>query len=270
MWRWRTQYEPGSVFKIVAAAGALNEGLVTESSTFDCSIDKIDYEGITRSLPHEDRSDHFDRPLSVSEIIAKSSNRGAAQLAMAMGDERFYGYARAFGFGQYTGFPVGGEIEGSLRPPSKWDSLSITRMPMGQSVGATALQMHQAMGVIASGGVLLRPQVIRQIDDDRGEIVYRFGEGRSPAGYPGEHGPHHGAHRSWGVASTLGTLPPQAEIPGYEVAGKDREPPRKLLPVTLAFLGSHGPQVFGAPPCGLICGLFPGKPPRGGHFGHRG
>ena len=165
-------YEPGSVFKIVAASAALNERLVTPASQFDCSIDKIDYLGRTRSLPGEDH--HFDQPLSVAEIISHSSNRGAAQLAMKLGDQRFYDYARAFGFGQLTGFPVGGEIVGSMASPAKWDGLTITRMPMGQSVAATPMQMHMAMGVIASGGYLLRPQVIQQITDASGEVVYRY------------------------------------------------------------------------------------------------
>jgi cell division protein FtsI/penicillin-binding protein 2 len=94
---------------------------------------------------------------------------------MLMGEERFYDYAHAFGFGQLTGFPVGGEIAGSMAPPNKWDGLTITRMPMGHSVAATPLQMHMAMNVIASGGLLLRPQIIKEIRDAHGELVYRYG-----------------------------------------------------------------------------------------------
>jgi cell division protein FtsI (penicillin-binding protein 3) len=168
------EYEPGSVFKIVAASGALNEGLVTKDTVFDCAIDRILYHGILRGLPGEDEGDHFTR-LSVAQIIGRSSNRGAAQLGMMLGEERFYGYVRAFGFGQPTGFPVAGEIGGDVKPVRRWDSLTITRMPMGQSVGVTALQIHQAMGAIASGGVLLRPQVISQIRDADGNIVASFG-----------------------------------------------------------------------------------------------
>ncbi len=209
-------YEPGSVFKIVAASGALEEGLVTPASIFDCSIEKIDYAGRVRSLPREDHT--FDHPLSVAEIISHSSNRGAAQLAMRLGDQRFYDYARAFGFGQRTGFPGGPEVNGDLKPPNKWDGLTITRMPMGQSVAVTVLQMHQAMGVIASGGELLRPQVVRQIRDAAGAVIYRF-----------ERTPVHRvvsartaqtmAQLLMGVASSEGTAP-EAAIPGFEVAGK--------------------------------------------------
>ena len=225
------EYEPGSVFKIVAVSGALNDGLVTTQSEFDCTLEKIDYNGITRSLPREDSSDHFDHPLSVTEIIAHSSNKGAAQLAMRLGDQRFYDYARAFGFGQPTGFPVGGEAPGNLKSPDKWDSMTITRMPMGQSVTATALQMQQAMGVIASGGLLLRPQVIRQIRDSNGELVYNFGriEQRRVIS---EQTALTMARLLTGVVSPQGNAP-LAAIAGFECAGKTGTA-QKLLPVTLA------------------------------------
>ena len=229
-------YEPGSVFKIVAASAALNEHLVTPASQFDCSIDKIDYLGRTRSLPGEDH--HFDQPLSVAEIISHSSNRGAAQLAMKLGDQRFYDYARAFGFGQLTGFPVGGEIVGSMASPAKWDGLTITRMPMGQSVAATPMQMHMAMSVIASGGYLLRPQVIRQITDASGELVYRY-TGVIKQRVISSETAHTMARLLTGVVSarptrygTEGTAP-EAAIPNYEVAGKTGTS-QKYLPEVMA------------------------------------
>ena len=211
-------YEPGSCFKIVAASGAINEGLVTPSTTFDCSISKIDYKGKPRSLAPEDH--HFENPraVPVRQIISYSSNRGAAQLAMLMGEDKFYGYARAFGFGQLSGFPVGGEMNGLMAPPSKWDGLTITRMPMGHAVAATPLQMHMAMGVIASGGLLLRPQLIKQIRDASGESVYRYmGVTRSRA--ITEQTARTMGRMLMGVASKEGTAP-EAAIPNYEVAGK--------------------------------------------------
>jgi cell division protein FtsI/penicillin-binding protein 2 len=222
------EYEPGSVFKIVAVAGALNDGLVTTQTEFDCTLEKIDYNGITRGLPREDSSDHFDHPLTVAEIVAHSSNKGAAQLAMRLGDRRFYDYARAFGFGQCTGFPVGGETTGNLKSPEKWDSMTITRMPMGQSVTATALQMQQAMGVIASGGVLLKPQVIREIYDSHGELVYKFGRVEERR-VISEQTAHTMARLLAAVASSEGNAP-EASIPGFEVAGKTGTA-QKLEPV---------------------------------------
>src|ERR1017187_2538650 len=224
------EYEPGSVFKIVAVSGALNEGLVTTGTKFDCTLEKIDYNGITRSLPREAAGDHFDQPLTVAEIIEKSSNKGAAQLAMTLGDSRFYNYARAFGFGQRTGFPVGGEVPGKLKSPDKWDSLTITRIPMGQSVTATALQMQQAMGVIANGGMLLKPQIIHQVHDSRGELVYTFGrvEGRRVIS---ERTALTVARLLTGVVSSEGNAT-EAAIPGFEIAGKTGTA-NKLVPFEL-------------------------------------
>jgi cell division protein FtsI/penicillin-binding protein 2 len=209
-------YEPGSVFKIVAASGALQEGLVTPSTTFDCNLDKIDYRGLTRSLPRDD--DHFDHRLSVAEIISHSSNRGAAQLGMMLGERKFYDYACAFGFGRPTGFPVGGEVGGFLLPPDKWDGLTITRMPTGYSVDVTVLQMNQAMETIASGGVLLRPQIVREIRDPTGEVVYRFRR-CDVHRVLSERTAQTMARLLTGVVSPDGTAP-DAAIPGYEVAGK--------------------------------------------------
>lgn len=213
-------YEPGSCFKIVAASGALEENLVTPSTTFDCSLTKIDYRGKPRSLPIEDHRFEDPRHVPVTQIISYSSNRGAAQLAMLMGEEKFYGFARAFGFGQRTGFPVGSEIAGLMHQPGSagWDGLTITRMPMGHSIAATPLQMHMAMGVIASGGYLLRPQVIRQIRDANGEVVYRYNtvsEHRAIS----EQTARTMAQLLMGCASPHGTAP-GAAIPNYEVAGK--------------------------------------------------
>lgn len=228
------QFDPGSVFKIVAAAGALNEGLVKPDSRFDCSITSIEYQGapnnrlLTRKLPDEDH--HFEQ-LSVSEIIAHSSNRGAAQLAMKLGDDRFYRYVQAFGFGLKTGFPGGPESSGDLKAPEQWDSLTITRMPMGHSIAATPLQMHQAMSVIASGGVLWKPKILRQIRDANGEGVYRFA-GKEGTRVISEKTASTVAYMLMGVASKDGTAP-EAAIPNYQVAGKTGTA-QKLLPVTNA------------------------------------
>jgi cell division protein FtsI/penicillin-binding protein 2 len=126
---------------------------------------------------------------------------------------------------------VGGEISGNLKAPEKWDSMTITRMPMGQSVTATALQMQQAMMVIASGGLLLKPQIIRQIRDSHGELVYTFGriEERRVIS---EQTAHTMARLLEAVVSTEGTAR-SAAIPGFECAGKTGTA-QKLMPVTEA------------------------------------
>ncbi len=170
--------EPGSTFKIVAAGAALNEGLVFPGSMFDCGSPTIDYKGKTLKLPKEDEPFGM---LSVADIVAHSSNRGAAQLAMKLGEDRFYDYARQYGFGQLTGFALGGEVRGTLAAPAKWDGLTITRMPMGHSVSATPLQIHMAMSAVANGGVLLRPQIIKVIKDANGNVIRAFDPERRDA-----------------------------------------------------------------------------------------
>jgi cell division protein FtsI/penicillin-binding protein 2 len=105
-----------------------------------------------------------------------------------------------------------------LASPKKWDGLTITRMPMGHSIAATPLQMHQAMTVIASGGVMLRPSIIRQVLDSSGEVVYRF-DRREGDRVVSERTAQTVARMLQGVASKEGTAP-EAAIKDYEVAGK--------------------------------------------------
>jgi cell division protein FtsI/penicillin-binding protein 2 len=228
-------YEPGSVFKIVAASGALQEGLAQPDDTFDCGSDRVEYKGRTLRLPADDH--HFPNPsaVPVRRIISFSSNRGAARLGMLLGEEKMYRYVRAFGFGSRLGFPVGGEVAGILRPLDKWDPIDITRVPMGHTISATVLQMHQAMSAIANGGVLLRPQIVSQVTDPAGEVVYAFGRvelGRAVS----ERTARTMAQMLTAVASKEGTAPEAAIRIGdidYEVAGKTGTT-QKLLPVPLA------------------------------------
>ncbi len=212
-------YEPGSVFKIVAASGALEEGLVTPQTAFNCGLEHIEYKGRELKLPGEDH--HFGM-LTVGEIIAHSSNRGAAQLAMQLGDERFERYARSFGFGQRLGFPVGAEEPGIFARREKWNPIDITRIPMGQSIAATAIQMHQAMSTIANGGTLLRPQIIREIRDASNNVVYRYDRTEINQ-VVSERTARTMARLLQAVASVNGTAPEAAIKLGgidYEVAGK--------------------------------------------------
>lgn len=165
-------YEPGSTFKIVAAAAALEEGLVTPETVFDCGQARVPYRGRTVRLP----SDHHPYgELTVEEIVVKSSNRGAALLGMALGDETLYGYARAFGFGERTSLRLGAESRGILHPVDEWDGLTISRLPMGHAVSATPVQVHSAMAVLAAGGVNRPLWLVRRIVDEAGETVVDFG-----------------------------------------------------------------------------------------------
>jgi cell division protein FtsI/penicillin-binding protein 2 len=196
---------------------------------FNCGLTQFTYTWHNHKT-HDDRphdiklpgEDHHFGMLSVAEIIAHSSNRGAAQLAMLLGEDRFEKYARAFGFGSKLGFPVGGEVSGLFKTNDKWYPIDITRIPMGQSIAATTLQMHQAMSTIASGGVLMRPQIIRQIRDASDNVVYQY----APAEIDRVISPRTAQRMAkllQAVASKEGTCPEAAiKINGidYEVAGK--------------------------------------------------
>lgn len=164
-------YEPGSTFKIVPAAAALNEDLVTVDQIFDCAQPTAEHRGRTLKLP----SDHHPLgELSVADIVIKSSNRGAALLGLELGEKRLYEYSRRFGFGETSGFPLDLEENGILHRVRDWDGLTITRLPMGHAVSATPMQVHFAMSAIANGGVMMKPQIVRQIFDDNGEVVVPF------------------------------------------------------------------------------------------------
>ncbi len=160
--------EPGSTFKIVPAAAALNEHKVTPDSTIFCENGAFHYGG---------RILHDHKPygeLTVRDILVKSSNVGAAKLAMSVGDEKFYEYIRRFGFGERTGVDLPGEIPGLLHSPQSWSKISITRLPMGHEIGVTPLQMITAMAVIANGGKLVVPRIVKSVTDANGTPVTTF------------------------------------------------------------------------------------------------
>ncbi|MEM1221317.1 MAG: penicillin-binding protein 2 [Verrucomicrobiota bacterium] len=163
--------EPGSTFKIVPAAAALNEGIVGLKDIFQTGHSRVKYKGRTISLPGDH---HRYEELSMHEIVVKSSNRGAAHLGMMLGEERLHGYASAFGFGERSGLDLGGEVSGTLHPVRNWDGLTITRLPMGHAISATPMQIHAGMSVIANDGVLMKPQLAKRIFDADGRDMITF------------------------------------------------------------------------------------------------
>jgi cell division protein FtsI/penicillin-binding protein 2 len=160
--------EPGSTFKIVATSAALEEKLVSPETTIFCENGHFLYAG--RIL----RDAHPMGILTVHQILSKSSNIGAAKLALQLGETRFYQYIRLYGFGERTGISLPGEIPGLVNPPYRWSKLDITRIPMGQSVAVTPLQLVSAMSVIANGGNLLKPMIVSQIVDSDGRTVANY------------------------------------------------------------------------------------------------
>ncbi len=160
--------EPGSTFKIVTAAAALNEKKVRPDSMIFCENGVWNYGG--RAL----HDHHGYGSMSVQDILIKSSNIGAAKLAIAVGEQKFYEYIRRFGFGERTGIELPGEISGVVHAPQRWSKISITRIPMGHEVGVTPLQMTVAMAAIANGGKLVTPRIVKSITTPDGETISSF------------------------------------------------------------------------------------------------
>ncbi len=170
---WRNRavtdiYEPGSTFKSILAAAALEEGIAKPSDRFDCSKGYIEVGG--RKI----RDDHRHKILSFAEVIQKSSNVGAVKIAQKVGKDRFYGYIRSFGFGAKTGSDLPGEVRGILRAPKRWSGSSIGALAVGYEVAVTPLQMLNAYCAIANGGVLMRPYIVSEILDADGQTVQSF------------------------------------------------------------------------------------------------
>ena len=208
-------YEPGSTFKIVTVAAALNEKVADLNSTFFCENGEMFYGGSSLK-DHEDYG-----MLTLREVVAKSSNIGMAKLAIQLGEEKVHEYARLFGFGQKTQRGEGalpGEEGGLLRPIRRWSKLSITRIPMGYEVAATNLQMALAYGAIANGGKRMEPRIIKAVVDRDNRVVLQFlPKVVCQAIQPEAAEKMVEALR--GVVSDQGTAE-GAQVPGYEVAGK--------------------------------------------------
>jgi cell division protein FtsI (penicillin-binding protein 3) len=161
-------FEPGSTFKTVTLAGALDDGVVKLSDRFDCENGAFRFGGYTLH-------DHDHYPiLSVEEIIAKSSNIGTAKVAIKMGKDATYKHIVNFGFGERTGIPLSGEARGFFPKLNDWKPIHISRIPIGQGVAATPLQTAMALAAIANGGVLMRPMIVDRLVDEKGNNVAKY------------------------------------------------------------------------------------------------
>jgi cell division protein FtsI/penicillin-binding protein 2 len=205
--------EPGSTFKVVTTAGALESKLVRPESGIYCEHGRFTYGGTTLHDSH-----HGYGELSVNDIIVKSSNIGVAKLGILLGEQRLYDYIRRFGFGDRTGVQLPGEIGGIIHPPSRWSKISITHIPMGHEVGATPMQVVNAMCTIANRGKLLTPQIISSITNANGSVVANFPRAEVRQVVSPEVADSL-VRALKEVVSKKGTAA-LAHIPGYEVAGK--------------------------------------------------
>lgn len=205
-------FEPGSTFKTVVAAAALDRDLVTPDKQLDCQMGSILVAG---HLIHDHKPFGV---LSFRQVLEKSSDVGMIKVGLMLGPDNLYQYGRMFGFGQKTGIDLPGEAAGVLRNPNKWSAISIGAVSMGQEVGVSALQVLTMMASVGNGGYLPVPHVVAAISDSTGEMK------PTVFGRPQPLTLKHDAIETLkgilrGVVSPVGTGN-AAAISGYSVAGK--------------------------------------------------
>ncbi|HTC90135.1 MAG TPA: penicillin-binding protein [Bryobacteraceae bacterium] len=146
-------FEPGSVYKVITLSSALETTHLRPESMINCGNGSINLFG--RVIHDHSRY----ASLSMADVLARSSNIGAINIGLQVGDKNLYQYIRRFGFGKKTGLPLPGESSGMVRPLRVWQKSSIGSVAMGHEIGVTAVQLAQACTVIASGGFLLKPRL---------------------------------------------------------------------------------------------------------------
>ena len=205
-------YEPGSTFKVTVIAAALNEGIVKPETDFNTENGRWLYQGkILRdyhAYPH----------LNVADVLKKSSNIGAAKIAIMLGDQRMDRYLRNFNIGGKLGIDLPGEEGGILAQASKWSAISSSRIAIGQGVAVTGLQMLGVLCTIANDGMTMKPHVIKEVIAADGTVLLR----RQPEVIGRPIRPDTAAlmRRLLGRVCEEGGTGIKAGIEGFRVAGK--------------------------------------------------
>jgi len=157
-------FEPGSTFKIVTAAAAIESGIVKEDDKIYC--ENGEYKIFDRTI-----HDHEPRGLiTFKDVIKYSNNIGTVKIGMKLGNDVICKYAKKFGFGELTNIDLPGEVKGTLRDLNKWTKASIAAVPIGQEVSATSIQLVCAFSGIANGGLLVKPAIVKSVVKDDEEI----------------------------------------------------------------------------------------------------
>jgi len=162
-------YEPGSVAKPLFAAAAVDAGLVDYQTTIFC--EKGRYRA-HRGGTITDHGKHYGM-LTVTDVVVLSSNIGMAKIGEMLGNRNLYNVARRFGFGDRTGADLPGESRGIVREARRWDGYSLRRVPFGQEISTTALQLTMAFSALANGGLLLEPRIVESVRDSTGRVVWQ-------------------------------------------------------------------------------------------------
>ncbi len=147
-------YEPGSTFKVVTLAAALEEKITNPDEVIDCQMGSIVVNGL-RIHDHKAYGG-----LTVAQVLEKSSDVGAIKLALRLGEDRFDRYIRNFGFGSQTKIELPGETRGMTKPVSRWSKVSIGAISMGQEIGVSPVQLASMVSTIANDGVYIAPRIV--------------------------------------------------------------------------------------------------------------
>ncbi len=162
-------FEPGSVMKPIFAAAARDAGLLGYDERIFCE------NGVYHARRGGRIKDHGKSYgwLSLEDVVVYSSNIGMAKVGEKLGNRLLHETLDRFGFGRASGVELPGESGGIVRPLEKWDGYSLRRVPFGQEVSATALQLAMAFSAIANGGLLLQPRLVERVVDPQGREIYR-------------------------------------------------------------------------------------------------
>ncbi|MGH7414197.1 MAG: penicillin-binding transpeptidase domain-containing protein [Candidatus Rokuibacteriota bacterium] len=237
-------FEPGSTFKVIMAAGALEEDVVRPTDRLFAENGAIT---VASATIHDWKKYGW---LTFAEVLQNSSNVGSIKVGMKLGEERYYKYMTAFGFGAATNLGLPGESRGQLRPPSQWSGLSLATMSIGQEVSVTAVQMVAAFSAVANGGRLMQPQIVRAMLDAEGRELRSF-EPKTVRQVISPETARTLTEMMVGVVAN-GTGR-HAAIPGYGVAGKTGTA-QKIDPATRRY--SRAPGVLS------FVGFVPADDPR--------
>ncbi len=161
-------FEPGSTFKIFLAAAALESGLCTPDSRFDCEEGRYE---VGNNVVHDV---HAHGPLSIRDILKYSSNIGAAKIGEKIGSKYLFNKLKAFGFGARTGIDCPGETPGSVLSLEKWSDMDSLAICFGQGISVSALQLTTALCAVANGGILMKPYLVQAMTDWQGRLVKSF------------------------------------------------------------------------------------------------
>ncbi len=216
-WLWRNRaitdaFEPGSTFKILLVAAALESGMCTPSSEFYCE------EGVYRIGRNVVHDVHPHATLSLGDIIKYSSNIGAAKVGQKVGAAYIHRKLSEFGLGAQLGVDCPGETSGSLLPIGSWTEIDTVAVCFGQGVSLSVLQLAVAVSAVANGGLLMKPSLVQKITDIQGRTTKRF----QPTPLRQVISPENARHLTRMMMRTVekGGTGVQAAIKGYKVAGK--------------------------------------------------